>query len=512
MPSTEPVPTVAELVSAASGSPNGAAPSGALQGSANQYGDGRSGSIYNHVAGPAAILSHREALRDRDLFRDTYFDSAAGWALTRLVQGRTAAAFPPNGIQRILDTFGQGTLTWQRSSSAAGAGQILQGTRVQIPGPTPFVYQVAADTTVNGLQCSVPVEATVLGTGQAINYTNNVSGPPIQQLDPTYDPLWTPVSIVVADGTSFEAAEDYRARVRRTEFDNRKGYITEITNACLSVGAAYVVPFASNFGLPATIFTDDDTQVVVTVSVFLSSPTTLTFPAPHGLQSGAYVSFQDQGFRFFSPSQNAPIGLFPAPTYPVTVVSDNVVSIPFTGLVSPFLPPFVNLTSGARADYGLNAIYVADQNHQSSNALIDAVTVILENYRCIGDDLWVGGIAQTPVELVAIVTLTDNPGRLPLTNIRRSLTQAMLGYFASASTGYAFKRAAIAGAMKQASSYVQTVQWTDTTGGTYPAVGVYIQNVLQTADPTLSSSSFPATLPRYTLAPNDISLFFLPPI
>jgi hypothetical protein len=407
MPSTDPLPTVAQLVQAATGSASGAAPSGALQGARNTYGDGRSGSMYNHPAGTAAVLFSREAQRDQDLFRDLYFDDATGWALTRYVQGRT-------GITRVLDAFGQGLAVLSRSSASAGSNTIYQGTRIQVAGNTPFVYQVSADTLVGGTSATVPIVATVLGTGQALDATAGLTF-----LDPTYDPLWEPVSLRCSDGTGFESAADYRARVRATQVNSRKGYIPFLVQACQDAGAAFVVPFASNFGLTDTDFTDDA---------------------------------------------------------------------------------------------GLNAIYVADANYQFSPALINACTIALESSRVLGADLWVGGIVQTPVELVALVSLRDNPGKLPIVNIRRSCTQALLGYFASTTSGYTFKRMALGGAMSGSTPFVQTVNWVDLTGGSYSNVGVYIQGQLAPTDPVLASGSFPANLPRYTLAPNDISLIFIPPV
>lgn len=451
MPSGQPLPTVEQLVQQAAK---------AVTGEKDRYGDIRSGALYNHAAGPMAILYSREAQRDKDLFSDDYFDSATGWALTRLVQQRFS-------IARVLDTFGQGTCLFRRTSASAGNGSLLQGTRIQVTGAPPAVYVVAQDTTVTGLTANVPVQASTLGAGVAINTINGLS-----LVDPVYDPLWLPAQLIVADGTVFEEAAAYRARTRAELADSRNGYIPEFVTVCQAQGASYIIPFPSQYGLAANDFTDD---------------------------------------------------------------------------------------------FGLNAVYVADANYQSPQVLITACAIALEGVRILGADLWVGGISTTQLSINALLTLTDDPGNLPLVSIRRAATQALLAAFGATGGGYLYKRSALLGAMAAASPYIQTaglptqwvalslyelgdvvvpspltgqtyqcsvagtsgggqpafptVQGNTVTDGTvvwtctqYPSLGIFAGGSLQLADPTLVGTNWPANLTRYTLAGAGITLAFAGPV
>jgi hypothetical protein len=146
-------------------------------------------------------------------------------------------------------------------------------------------------------------------------------------------------------------------------------------------------------------------------------------------------------------------------------------------------------------DYGLNALYVADGNYQSSAALVNACTVALDSARVLGADLWVGGIVQTPITVTETVTLIDAPGKLPLVPIRLAVVKALLSYFQPTAAGYLYKLNAMAGIQQKAHPAVQTVTFT-----------------LPSTEPTLSSSMWPANLPRYTLAGRDITITFANPV
>jgi len=238
MPSSQPIPSVADHLKAARR---------ALTGRRDRYGDVHAGSFYEHVFGPTAILFHREAVRDRDLFADTYFASAKGEALST----RIATMW---GIPRILDTYGAGTCRFQRANTTAGAGMMLAGSRIQVSGNPPAIYQIASDTAASAAVASlvVPVQAAVLGTGTAISTTSGLT-----LLDSLYDPLWQPVSLSCADGTNFEQADAYRARAQALRIASRSGYIASLVSACQAAGATYVVAFPSNYGLAVDDFTDD---------------------------------------------------------------------------------------------------------------------------------------------------------------------------------------------------------------------------------------------------------------
>lgn len=453
MPSSEPLPTIRQLVKAGSD---------AITGEGDTYGDTRSGSLYNHTLGPFAILCSREADRDLDQFRAIYFADADGWPLTRMVAQRM-------GVQRELDTYGNGTCSFARPTSSGGAGSFLQGTRVQIPGAPPVIFQVAADTPVSAtaLSATVPIAAMAIGSGNAASATSG-----LQLLDPVYDSTWTPTSLACADGTDFEPAPGLRARALAQQAAARSGYLANMVSACQAAGATYVLAFPSTYGLDVDDFADD---------------------------------------------------------------------------------------------FGLNAIYVADANYQSSPALINACSVALESWRVGGADLWVGGVSSVPLSITMLVALTDAPNRVPLLAVRRACAQALLGAFGAASSGFSFSPGALTGAVSKASPYVQLASlpsvWAEATlyatgavvvpspqnGQTYqcaaggetgivqpnfpavagasvpdgsllwqctpfPGLGIYAAGALLPSSPSLVQGSFPAVLSRYTLSSANIAFQFTGPV
>lgn len=450
MPSTLPLPTISSLVQAASN---------AVMGEDDPYADVRSGSLYNHAVGPTAVLFSREADRDKSLFEDIYFDNASGKALTRYVWAR-------DGIARVMDSAGAGTCSFTRPTAGGGAGPFLKGTRIQVAGTPPMVYEVSADTTVGAgaLTATIPIDASVLGTGVKIAVSSGLS-----LLDEVYDLTWKPISLSCADGTDFEEASAFRARVTQTKLNERTGYLPQLTLACQSVGAKYVVAFSSQYGLPVSDFLDD---------------------------------------------------------------------------------------------FGLNAVYVADAGYQTTPALVLACQNVLESWRVLGADLWVGGMANVPLTLNFLVALVDNPTNLPQQSIRRLCAQALLAAFGPTDGGFSYSAQSLASAVNNASPYVQHASvpalWVAETdyslgdlvyaGGAlqkcvesgesgvglpsfsskagvvtfdgsaswlclpHQDIGIYAGGVLQLADPVLYPSLWPATLPRYTLAMNNINFTFTGPL
>jgi Baseplate J-like protein len=385
MPSSRVLPTIEDLLGAAAG---------ALRGAKDNFADTRRGSLYDHAAGPMAILFSREADRDRDLFDDSYLQSARGDALTTLIEGRY-------GTARVLSTAGTGICRFVRSSATAGAGTMWQGSRIQVPGSPPGIYQIASDTPAGATQliADIPIEASVMGPGSAISVNTGLS-----LLDPLYDPLWQPQVLTCADGTDYEHADAYRARTLQARLDARNGYLPRQVQTCQAQGATYVVAFSSQYGL-----TNDDT--------------------------------------------------------------------------------------GFANDAGLNAIYVADGNFQSSPSLIQSCHIALESTRVLGADLWVGGITQSTLYANAEVSLVDDPGKLDQVPIEMACAKALLTYFSGTASGYTFKRDAMTGAMRRAHPAVQRVRtWNS-----------------PTQDVALASNSWPALLTRYVLYPRNITLSFVGP-
>lgn len=202
------------------------------------FADDRSGSVYDLLMGTAAMAWAREASADRDKFRAIYFTTAEGDDLTTFVQQRF-------GIARVLDTYGQGSATFVRASAAGGAGTIYAGTQVQISSATggATVYQVTTDTAVGATQLAVqvPIQATTYGLGTAIT---GGTGPVI---DPLWDNSFVVTGLYCKNGTTYESAAEFRARVTQTLLDQRPGYPTLIFSTLQAAGAAQVLLFPSNY-------------------------------------------------------------------------------------------------------------------------------------------------------------------------------------------------------------------------------------------------------------------------
>lgn len=258
MPSTQDLPTINDFLDAGRK---------ALRGEFDQFGDTHVGAIYDHTSGPVAILLSREVERDQNLFEDGYWNAARDDALTTLIEGRY-------GIARILATQGQGMCLMSRTSASAGSGTLWAGTRIQVGGTPPKVYEIATDTPVSATQKSaqVPIKALAPGSGSAVYAPGGLS-----LLDPLYDSLWLPQTLSCADGTDYEPANAYRARALAERLNSRNGYLPEIVQTCRDQGATYVVAFASQYGL-----TNDDAgfaddfglnAIYVSDSNFQSTPT-----------------------------------------------------------------------------------------------------------------------------------------------------------------------------------------------------------------------------------------------
>lgn len=234
MPSALPIPTIDDLVQA-------------FHDGVQSFDEDESridGGKYDWLGGIGALFWSQEAQYTRDLFLDVYDGAASSDALTRRL-------FKRYGIPRTLDTYGVGTSTWTRPSTSAGAGTIWKGTRIQVVPPgglsQSLIYAVDADAPCAANQLSVPVRmrATALGTGTSIDSTK--SSISTRVTDPLWDNTFTVPSLQIADGTDFERAKDYLARVYATRAQNRNGYQAAIIKACQAAGAANVAAYASNF-------------------------------------------------------------------------------------------------------------------------------------------------------------------------------------------------------------------------------------------------------------------------
>lgn len=241
MPSTKALPTIADHL---------AAFGGAVKGQQDRFADTRSGAIYQHPGGAAGILFSRSAQRDRDLYRAIYLDDADGADLTYYISQHF-------GIDRILDTFGTGWAVFARPNASFGADTLWKGTRIGVTGVFQSVreFAVAADTPAasTAVRVLVPIQATTTGPGWGVPLTQTG----IRLDDPLADTSWTVQSIVCGDGTTFEQADDFRARARATRVAQRKGYTRFLIDTCTTAGAHTVALFESSWGLGATDFADD---------------------------------------------------------------------------------------------------------------------------------------------------------------------------------------------------------------------------------------------------------------
>lgn len=232
MPSLKPLPTVEDLRQAFHN---------AVRGIKDGEADNHAGSSYDHFAGVGAILWSWQAQRDQDLFESIYFDRATGQELTDYVDAH-------DGIDRFVDAYGVGTIIVNRSSTAGGAGTFWKGTRVQI-----FVnhgsneYEITSSVTVSSTDKTavIPIRATF--TGRNSKYSLYAPEPVAQFMDPLWDNNWVVNGIDCGEGTSFEQAPEYRARVRIERKKRRVGYQDVILNLCKTVGAENVFLLQSNF-------------------------------------------------------------------------------------------------------------------------------------------------------------------------------------------------------------------------------------------------------------------------
>jgi len=235
MPATTPLPALDGLLSAFSG---------AVRAAGGATKNTRRGAGYDALGGPSAILWARQALRDRDLFRQNLVETATGYRLETIVERRYS-------VERVQQTYGAGAAVFERPAAGA-AGTIYRGTRVEVlgDGPRPEVYAVAEDTGVDAATTTlpVPVRATRPGPGTGVQ----ASGARIRLADSVFDSTFAVTQLRCSAGTDEEPAAAYLSRARQQKLDSRVGYHKRIVQACIDAGAANVVL------LDAGVFGEDD--------------------------------------------------------------------------------------------------------------------------------------------------------------------------------------------------------------------------------------------------------------
>jgi hypothetical protein len=222
-------PTIREIL---------AASASAVRGAADKNADFVRGSDYEALLGPSAVIFSRQAARDTDLFNAVNFHTADGDDLTEMAKKRY-------GKDRILDSRGTGSATFTRPASGA-SDTIWAGTRISLVGAQPRMYRVLADTPAPSTAVSVvvPIEAVDIGAGVACEV---LSGETLRLEDMLEDLTWSVTALSCGDGTVFEKADAFRARIRQERLDARVGQSKAIIQACKDAGAANVVLFRSDY-------------------------------------------------------------------------------------------------------------------------------------------------------------------------------------------------------------------------------------------------------------------------
>lgn len=156
--------------------------------------------------------------------------------------------------------------------------------------------------------------------------------------------------------------------------------------------------------------------------------------------------------------------------------------------------------AGDAEDVGLNMAYVGDANFVGSDALVRKVIIALERARVLGDNLQVRPLGRANLVVKADVHLWEAPARLNQEDMQRLLVGATLGYFDGRSSGFAYQRDALAGAMMRAAPLVQAVIFAQPTSDA---------GIMSTVGGRLN---FPASLSRYYVRTEDVTLTLKSPL
>jgi hypothetical protein len=213
---------------------------GAVRGYGDETADKVRGSMYDIIAGTGAILFSRQAMRDEDLLASASFAHVTSDDLTYMGDARY-------GIPRIMDTRGAGYARVHRPTTAAGSGTLWAGTRIVVGDGVsePRAFEVARDTNVSAgvADIDVPIVCSQYGTGTACTVGQSAA----RITDQLWDNTWQVVGLTCAEGTDLEPADVYKARIRQTRLDSRRGFRTAIEKACAAAGATHTALFASDF-------------------------------------------------------------------------------------------------------------------------------------------------------------------------------------------------------------------------------------------------------------------------
>lgn len=145
--------------------------------------------------------------------------------------------------------------------------------------------------------------------------------------------------------------------------------------------------------------------------------------------------------------------------------------------------------AGDAKDFGLNMLYVGTDALASSDALVAQAKILLEDFRCLGDNLQVRKVTKQILPLTINVYLRDDTSKFNTQLIDRRIRAAVVQYMAS--NGYAYKRAAIEAKIAQVVLEVQEVDVVS------PALDVSVP---------AADGNYPPELTYYQVTESDIAL------
>lgn len=150
--------------------------------------------------------------------------------------------------------------------------------------------------------------------------------------------------------------------------------------------------------------------------------------------------------------------------------------------------------AGDDKDVGLNMLYVGTDALASTDALVSQIKILLEDVRCLGDNLQVRKITKQVLPITINVYLRDDVSKFNVQLIDRRIRAAVVQYMAS--NGYTYKRAAIEAKIAQVVLEVQEVD----------VVAPLTDVVVPAID-----GNYPPELTYYQVTESDIGLNILGP-
>ena len=115
------------------------------------------------------------------------------------------------------------------------------------------------------------------------------------------------------------------------------------------------------------------------------------------------------------------------------------------------------------SDYGLNFVYVGDQNYNGTTALANKCMLALEAVRVAGADLQVFPMARTNLSVAATLYMYDSPGKFNQNATVDIASAIMQQYFTGNANAFGFTLSGLAGAVQAAMPEVQKVVFTSPT-------------------------------------------------